>query len=316
MNTKEQGGTRLLYVSDLHGSTSAWKRACRLAALRLCDALIVGGDWLGKRLVYHVPLGDGTWLEKEGRAERKFSNATEKEQATALLSGSGVYVVDTLNGHSGITEKMVIEAGIKRLNEWLSSELATPHEFTLILGIGNDDPEAVEKCLISWSKHPRVVNVFEEPVVWQGICMVGMACIPPSPWHTYRECSEEEIYRRISTALESCDKSLPIYLLAHAPPYGTSIDIASEIDAGLRVRKEALKPVERHVGSKSVRSIIESGLVTVGLHGHIHERSGVDWIKDVPVCNPGSQYWTGILQGYLISMSQQKEIHFRRVEVS
>ncbi len=307
---------RLLYVSDLHGSTSVWKKACRLAALQSCDALVVGGDWLGKRLVRYVPLDNGTWLEKEGQSQRNIKNFLEKEKAKALISEKGAYVVDDLDAQYTITEKSVVEAGVRRLNDWLSTELATSHTFALILGLGNDDPVLVEDCLARWTNHPRVTVISEQPSRWQGICLIGFSYIPPSPWHTYRECSEQEIYERLLESLKHCGRSDPVYLLSHAPPYGTSLDIAAEIDPRLEIRRQALLPVEKHVGSKSIRSIIESGRIALGLHGHIHERCGVDSVNGIPVCNPGSQYWTGILQGYLISIYGGMDIRFRRIEAT
>jgi hypothetical protein len=61
-----------------------------------------------------------------------------------------------------------------------------------------------------------------------------------------------------------------------------------------------------HVGSTSVRKVIEKLQPLAGLHGHIHESRGVSKIGNTQCFNPGSEYVTGVLRGLIINLSEKK----------
>jgi hypothetical protein len=61
-----------------------------------------------------------------------------------------------------------------------------------------------------------------------------------------------------------------------------------------------------HVGSTSVRKVIEKLQPLAGLHGHIHESRGVSKIGKTQCFNPGSEYVTGVLRGLIINLSEKK----------
>ncbi len=61
-----------------------------------------------------------------------------------------------------------------------------------------------------------------------------------------------------------------------------------------------------HVGSKSVRKFEEKYQPLMGLHGHIHESYASDKLGRTIVVNPGSEYGSGILRGFIIDMSPEK----------
>jgi uncharacterized protein len=44
----------------------------------------------------------------------------------------------------------------------------------------------------------------------------------------------------------------------------------------------------------------------LSLHGHIHESRAMNSIGRTKVCNPGSQYPDGILQGVLVTLDGDK----------
>ncbi len=69
-----------------------------------------------------------------------------------------------------------------------------------------------------------------------------------------------------------------------------------------------------HVGSTSVRKAIEEYQPILGLHGHIHESSGVDKIGKTLVMNPGSEYSEGVLRAYLIELDQDGIVDWWRIE--
>lgn len=307
---------RILYVTDIHGSTSVWRKACRLAAMYDLDALVIGGDWIGKRLVYFTSHDGDSWLQHEAGKVRFVRSGEEKQKEQRRLEQEGAYVVESAVLAKSSEEKVVIDEGIERLEKWLSSELEQQksNRFDLLLGLGNDDPLQLESCLARWDTHPRLQKICLEPVVWRGVHFVGLPDVPPTPWRTYRERAEEEIEGLLESALRKCHAARQTVLLAHSPPYDTLIDLAPEINAELKYDVQAGTVVQRHLGSKAVRAVIESGRVALGLHGHLHDSIGIDHIAGVPVCNPGSRYWQGVLLGFLIQIERSGQIHFRRVE--
>ena len=60
-----------------------------------------------------------------------------------------------------------------------------------------------------------------------------------------------------------------------------------------------------HVGSKSVRKFIEKYQPLIGLHGHIHESFASDKIGNTVVVNPGSEYMSGVLRGFIIDITPE-----------
>jgi uncharacterized protein len=86
------------------------------------------------------------------------------------------------------------------------------------------------------------------------------------------EVSEEILETQLSLSVEGFDKSHPLILVSHQPPFGTKADA---LNNGV------------HVGSKSVRNFIESWQPLVCFCGHIHEGQGIDSIGDTKVINPG-----------------------------
>jgi Icc-related predicted phosphoesterase len=117
---------------------------------------------------------------------------------------------------------------------------------------GNWDNKIVNEVL-SKSKqwlHERRADIGD------GLNAVGFGYSPPTPFFTYGELSEDEIYLRMS--------KLPIdgntLLLTHAPPKG-HFDNA---------------PVGRHIGSASILKIIEQKKPLAAFFGHAHEALGVE----------------------------------------
>jgi Icc-related predicted phosphoesterase len=92
----------------------------------------------------------------------------------------------------------------------------------------------------------------------------------------------------------------------HVPPKDTPIDVAPELDATLKPVVEGGGGVSMvHVGSSTVRQLIEKYGPLLGLHGHIHESHGFVKIGRTICINPGSEYGEGILRGAIINLDQK-----------
>ena len=100
----------------------------------------------------------------------------------------------------------------------------------------------------------------------------GISGSLPCPGSTLQEYSEEE-FGSFLELIKSFRKDVnPLILVSHQPPYNTKND---RIMPGL------------HVGSKAIRSFIETEKPLLCLCGHIHEGIGLDYIGSTLIVNPG-----------------------------
>jgi len=117
---------------------------------------------------------------------------------------------------------------------------------------------------------------------------------------------EEELIKKFDPMIQKVQNMENAIFNLHVPPYNTPLDLAPELDA-------TLKPVVKggggismiHVGSTTVRQLIEQYKPLLGIHGHIHESRGFVKIGRTLCINPGSEYGEGILRGAVINLDQK-----------
>jgi Icc-related predicted phosphoesterase len=143
-------------------------------------------------------------------------------------------------------------------------------------------------------------------VVVEGHEMISWGYSNPTPWHTYREMSEDDL-RSVFTRLagELGDSRSAIFNL-HPPPYDSGLDEAPVLDETLQVQTSAGQARMSPVGSHAVREALEQFQPLLGLHGHIHESAGFRKIGQTLAVNPGSDYGTGVLNGVLVTLEPEK----------
>ncbi len=165
---------------------------------------------------------------------------------------------------------------------------------------GNDDVFKIDD-LIGSSACIELVEgkIIDLPLDYQ---MLSTGWSNPTPWKTYRECSEEEMARRLEEPLSKLDSNRPAVFNIHVPPFGIGLDEAPELDENLRPKFAGRSLVP--VGSKTVRQVIEKYEPLLGLFGHIHEAKGAVRHKKTLCINPGSNYEQGILLGALINLEK------------
>ena len=95
-------------------------------------------------------------------------------------------------------------------------------------------------------------------------------------------------------------------LNVHVPPYGTQLDDAPSLDENRRVQAVLGQVQFSAVGSTAVRDFELGHQPLLGLHGHIHESSGIRRLGRTVVINPGSDYSTGALNGALVTLDKDK----------
>jgi hypothetical protein len=127
-----------------------------------------------------------------------------------------------------------------------------------------------------------------------------------TPWHTYREETEDELAAAIKRNADRLTRPERAIFNLHPPPLGTQLDDAPKLDENLQVQAVLGQVQYVPVGSSAVREAELERQPLLGLHGHIHESSGVRRLGRTMIINPGSDYSTGALNGALITLDKDK----------
>jgi Icc-related predicted phosphoesterase len=133
---------------------------------------------------------------------------------------------------------------------------------------GNCDPADLYGKL----DNSNAINIHGKSVTIKNIGICGFGGSNPTPFKTPLEFEEVEIYDQAKKALEEVKDSKITLFVTHAPPADTKTDVLPSGD---------------HVGSKSLRKVIEEFQPTVNVCGHIHEARSKDIIGKTEVINPG-----------------------------
>jgi len=212
-----------------------------------------------------------------------------------------------------LREKIFEQLQIKVIKEWISLvPQKVPSKCRVILTPGNDDVLAIDDVIRG---DPNVIYGEEEVLSLDDEHEV--ACCGwsnPTPWHTPRECSEEELLQKLERTVAKVKNLQTAVFCFHCPPYDSQIDQAPKLTEDLRPLYAHGKPIMIPVGSKSVRAVIEKYQPLISLHGHIHESSGYLRIGRTQCVNPGSEYGEGILRAYLVEVNGPKITRLQRVE--
>ncbi len=186
------------------------------------------------------------------------------------LHGSYLKVLDYLNHNNldliiitgDITNFGPAELGEEILNE--ISQFSIP-----VLAIpGNCDPITIYSKI----ENSHAVNIHGRSVIIKDIGICGFGGSNPTPFNTPLEFEEIQIYEEARKVFKNVSNQKIILFISHAPPYGTKTD---QLASGV------------HVGSKSIRRIIEEFQPTLNICGHIHESKGVDKIGITKIINHG-----------------------------
>ncbi|HEY4784627.1 MAG TPA: metallophosphoesterase [Bacteroidales bacterium] len=132
---------------------------------------------------------------------------------------------------------------------------------------GNCDYPEVEHFLAK-----EGISIHKRSAIFEGIGFVGFGGSLPCPGKTPNEFSEDEFGESLTVAYQSLYGSIPHLLVVHHPPFKTAADRAGN---------------GTHVGSLSVRNVIETYQPLACFCGHIHESKGQSVINQSYVINPG-----------------------------
>jgi len=304
---KKSSQVKILFTSDIHGSDIVFKKFLNAGLQFKVDAFIIGGDLAGKALYAIIDLGNGKY-----RIEEKEVGKEGLAQLTEEIRKRGEYYTivsekeyEEMQYNKDLVNQKFKEAMESVVRGWMkiAEEKLKGANIPIYVNLGNDDPEylfrVIEESDIMKRCEGEIIDI-------GGHEMISYGYVNPTPWKTPREKDENSLYKDLKEMADKIkDQSKAIYNL-HAPPYNTHLDNAPLLDSNLKPVVKGGEIVFTHVGSISVRKIIEEYQPLVGLHGHIHESKGFDKLGRTMIFNPGSEYSEGILHSLYLVLEGDK----------
>jgi Icc-related predicted phosphoesterase len=303
----------IYFATDIHGSERCFRKFLNAGAAYSADAVILGGDITGKALVPVVGQAGGRWTASVGGKDQTATDQAELEDIERRIRALGFYPYRTSpDEHAQIASDevyrnlvfdRVMRASVERWVEMADSRLREAGLPCLVMP-GNDDIPVVKNLLAqaNWliQGEDRVVEFGPYQVLSLGYSTV-------TPWQSPRELSDEELGSRLAGLIEQIQPGMPLVMNVHNPPVDSGTDLAFKLTDDMRIAKAGGEPVREPVGSRAVREAIQRVQPVLSLHGHIHESRAMSSIGRTKVCNPGSLYPDGILQGVLITLDPDRD---------
>ncbi len=298
---------RIFFCTDLHGSDICFRKFLHAGSTYEAQTVIMGGDCTGKMVVPLVKDGDAYEVEWAGKFQ-SVATGLDLEDIESQIANTGLYPIHLsqsemveLQGDAGRLHDVFREAMCERLRAWidLATDRLRDSEIEVIFTPGNDDEFEIDEIL----RASEFISTPEGTVtrIADGRHeMLSLGWSNPTPWDTPRECSEEELYEKISTLADQVEDMSRAIFNIHVPPYGTGLDTAAEIEDGSRLKRGGT--IQGPVGSKAVRDAILEYQPLLALHGHIHESRGAQKLGSTLAINPGSAYSDWSLQGVIVDL--------------
>jgi len=302
---------KCFYASDIHGSDLLWRKFVNAASFYGAEVLIMGGDVAGKAVV-PIVRRKGAFYAPEVAGEQAFT-ADQLPGLERRIRDIGQYPYLTtedelaaLHDDQGAVHALFTCVMAETLERWLqlAAERLRGTRTRLYVMLGNDDEPALREIL---ARSPIAIDPEDHTVeLGEGFQMLSCGFANPTPWHSPREISEQDLQRRIEElANHLADPHRSVFNL-HVPPIRTAIDAAPVVDAELKPVVQGGSLLMGPAGSEAVRAVIERYQPLLALHGHIHESRGIVKIGKTVCINPGSAYGEGILHGALFELDRKK----------
>ncbi|MEM2939399.1 MAG: metallophosphoesterase [Candidatus Bathyarchaeia archaeon] len=298
---------RIYFATDVHGSDKCWRKLVNVRNFYKVDAVILGGDLTGKAIVPIIRQPDGSYESSFMARHWRLQTEDQVKEHEEVISNSGLYPYRTTpeEVHELSINKIKMDELFKRLiiermRKWLEIAEASLKDkgIKIIVTPGNDDDPMIddliresEVILNSEGKVVEIAGKYE---------MISSGWSNPTPWRTPKECSEEELEKKIDDMVSKLKNVSHSIFNLHVPPYGSGLDSAPQLD-------ENLKPVDAGqrlvpVGSTAVLNAVTKYQPLLGLHGHIHESKNAIKIGKTICLNPGSNYSEGMLMGVIVNI--------------
>ena len=302
---------KLFFATDVHGSEICWKKFIAAGKFYEADILILGGDMTGKAIVPIIAQGGGkykvTLLDQETILDGK--EEVDKMVATIQNRGYYPYVTDpdevaAISAKPGRSDELFLEQALNTMKRWLdyADSKLTGTSLRAFVCPGNDDMFEIDNLI----KQSKCVTLAEGQVFQldEHHEMINSGWSTPTPWHTHREESEDQLRARIQVMIDKLKDVKNAVFNLHDPPYGSGLDEAPELTSDMRPAYAGRSLVP--VGSHAVLELIEKYEPLLGLFGHIHEGKGTRKYRNTLCINPGSMYEQGMLHGAIVELKPKK----------
>ena len=302
---------RLFFATDIHGSERCFRKWLNAAKALEADCLLLGGDITGKAVAPVVEGPNGWHATLNGRTLEARDEA-ELDELQTKVRARGLYAVllspdeaERLGTDDRFYESTFAGAMRETLGRWaeLAGERLAGSDVVACFMLGNDDPPELAELLADSGVISYCENELRE--LPGDVEMISCGFSTPTPWHTPRELSEEDLGARIEELAARVTRPERAIFNFHCPPRDTHLDQAPSLDDQLRPRVGAGGLVMESVGSSSVRELIERTEPLLGLHGHVHESTGVQRLGGTVCINPGSDYQDGVLRSVVVDVTSE-----------
>ena len=317
---------RVLFSTDVHGSEACFRKFLNALKIYNVEVGILLGDLTGKMINPIVSQAGGSYVCNFLGQQRTLKTKEELQSLEKQIAAMGNYYfyadpeemeelkaegktiegrIDERAAHiylgAGKIEELFEKLVLERLNNWveLAEERLKGSNIQMFMAAGNDDMLEMDTVLDSSA---YIVNAGDRKVDVKGHEMITLTWANPTPWDTPRECTEEELEKKIDKLASQVEDMENAIFNFHIPPYDTQLDKCPKLS-------EDLTPSAGEVisaGSKAVLSAIKRYQPLLGLHGHIHESRGIQKIGRTTCMNPGSEYTEAILSGVIITLEKNK----------
>ena len=306
--------TTLFFATDVHGSERTWRKFINAGKFYNADILVMGGDIIGKLAIPIIREKDGSYRATlQGRVER----FADQDALKGLLERIGILgfyskVMDeeefrALQGDPYAIDGLFHDLARHRLESWvaLAEERLRGTGIRCFITGGNDDYSDVLAVLPSDGTGPLRACEGEVLPIDNRHTMASLGISTPTPWHTPREVTEDELGTLIEELVSRVPDPSHCIFNFHDPPNDSTLDTCPMLDWTTDPPSQITRGgsiVLHGAGSRSVRHAIETHQPMAALHGHIHESRGVTRIGRTLCVNPGSEYAEGILRGCLLNL--------------
>ncbi|MDG6933478.1 MAG: metallophosphoesterase [Nitrososphaerota archaeon] len=303
----------IFLASDIHGSDKCYKKFLNAPSFYHAQVLVLCGDLTGKALVFLIQERDGSyWCDFFGE-ELRLENKDKMMELKKKIDDSGYYSYvcersefEAELGHNKIAQDRLLHELIKnRMAEWveMADKRLSGKDVELYMLPGNDDPFNVDEVFegnhVAKNPEGAVLEIRE------GHEMLATGYVNMTPWKAPRDIPDEELMVKLQGMASQLRHPARAIFTLHPPPYNTNLDLAPALEDFKP--KTVLGQMEfEHVGSRSVRKIIEEYQPLTSLHGHVHESKAMSKIGRTLCFNAGSEYENGILRGVLLTVSENK----------
>jgi len=299
--------TKILFATDVHGGETFFGKILSAAKSFKVNILLISGDLTGKAIVPIVKGDDGRYFTNFFGVSYNVREDELAELQNKVRKVGYYFFICSFSEYEGFkAEPKKVDELFRKviqdtLNNWTQKiEQVLPAEIRVIMNPGNDDDFAVDEVLKNSKRLEytleRVVDLDDQHK------MVSCEWVNPTPWNSPRECSEQELEKRLRAKMSRVSDMSSLVCDFHTPPYNTTLDIAPKLNKNLQPKLLLGQPQYDHVGSKAVRKIFQEYQPLLGLHGHIHESASKCKIGRTVCVNPGSEYNEGIMHGYVITL--------------